>query len=327
MSCGAVVALSGGVGGAKLAHGLAQVLPADALTVVCNTGDDFEYHGLTVCPDLDSVTYALSGLDDRERGWGRADETWNFHQTLGSFSQTTWFQIGDRDLALHVWRTDQLRRRRSLTEVAHEAASRLGVRVRVAPMTDQPVRTIVHTDRGTLAFQEYFVRERCVPRVLRLEYAGAETAIPSFAAARLTASPPPRAVVICPSNPWLSIGPILAIPGWRAALTATPAAVVAVSPIVGGRALKGPAAKIMAELSVEVSPLGVARYYGNLLDGLVIDEEDEALAPAIEALGMRCIVTRTVMRTDADRADLARTVLDFADTLTARGAGKRAKDR
>jgi LPPG:FO 2-phospho-L-lactate transferase len=311
----AIVALSGGFGGAKLAHGLAQVLPPEELTVVCNTGDDFEHLGLTICPDLDSVTYALAGMDDRERGWGRRDDTWHFLEALGTLSDATWFQLGDCDLALHVWRSDELRRGRSLSEVTREAAQRFGVEARIAPMSDQPVRTIVHSDAGRLTFQEYFVRANAVPRVHRFEYAGAEGAKPSASVELLSDA---RGVFIGPSSPWLSIGPLLAISGWLTALAAASAPVVGVSPIVGGRALKGPTAKLMAELGVEVSALGIARHYGALLDGLVIDEADAALTPAIEALGIRCKVASTVMHDDEGRAALARVVLAFADELSSK---------
>jgi LPPG:FO 2-phospho-L-lactate transferase len=309
----AVLALSGGFGGAKLAHGLAQVLPPEELTVVCNTGDDFEHLGLTICPDLDSVTYALAGVDDRERGWGRRDETWQVLEALGTLSDATWFRLGDRDLALCVWRSDQLRRGRSLSEVTREAAQRFGIEARIAPMSDQPVRTIVHSDAGRLTFQEYFVRAHAVPRVHLFEYAGAESAKASAPVELLAAA---RAVLIGPSNPWLSIGPLLAISGWRSALATTSAPVVGVSPIVGGRSLKGPTAKLMAELGIEVSALGIARHYGALLDGLVIDEADAALTPAIEALGIRCKVVSTVMHDDAERAALAGVVLAFAGELS-----------
>ena len=309
-----VLALSGGVGGAKLAHGLAQTLPGEELTVVCNTGDDFDFLGLRICPDLDSVTYALAGVDDRERGWGRGAETWQFSEALRSFTDAAWFRIGDKDLALHAWRTEQLRKGNTLSSVAIEAARRLGVEAFIVPMSDDTVITLVHSDVGLLSFQEYFVRERAIPRVLHLEYAGADIAAPSAAASQLVQ--PLRAVIICPSNPWLSIAPLLAIQGWRTALQDTQAPVIAVSPIVGGRALKGPTAKIMRELGIEVSPRGIARHYHDLLDALVIDEIDRHYAPDIEALGIRCAVAQTIMGCDADRAALASRVLALADAFS-----------
>jgi LPPG:FO 2-phospho-L-lactate transferase len=305
-----VVALAGGVGGAKLAHGLAQVLPPDALTVAVNTGDDFEHLGLHVSPDLDTVMYTLAGLADRDRGWGLADESWNFMAALERLGGPAWFRLGDRDLATHVERTQRLHRDHSLTAVTSFLCTGLGIKHAVIPMSDDPVRTFVETDDGPLEFQHYFVREQCRPRVRALDYRGAQRACPS--ALLLAALREAAGVVVCPSNPYLSIAPILSIPGLKEALRdARP--VVAVSPIVGGAALKGPAAKIMRELGVEPSALEVARYYsrnyGGVIDTLVIDRADAALAPAIEALGMRALVTETVMRTDADRARLARECL------------------
>lgn len=311
----AVVALTGGGGGAKLAQGLAQVLPAHDLTVVCNSGDDFEHLGLMICPDLDSVTYALAGLSDRERGWGRAAESWNFMDALNRFVDANWFNLGDKDLALHVWRTAQLRQGRSLTDVTREVTRRLGIGARIVPMSDQPVRTVVHTPTEILTFQEYFVRERCRPRITELRYSGAADAYAGEAVFALAAIPPPRAVIICPSNPWLSIDPLRAIAGWKESLAGTAAPVVAISPIVGGRALKGPAAKIMAELGHEASALGIARHYGNTIDAMVIDDIDRAQRPAIEALGIACLVAQTVMHGAADRAALAKSVLALADSM------------
>ena len=298
-----VVALAGGVGGAKLAHGLAQVLAPEALTIAVNTGDDFEHLGFHISPDLDTVMYTLAGLADRERGWGLAEETWNFMAALERLGGPAWFRLGDRDLATHVERTERLRQGESLGEVTRRLFSVFGVKALVVPMSDEPVRTLVQTDAGALEFQHYFVREQCRPRVRALEYRGAERARPSpplLAALREAAG-----VIVCPSNPYLSVAPILAMPGVKEALRAA-RPVVAVSPIVGGQALKGPAAKIMRELGVEPSALEVARYYRGIVDALVIDRTDAALAPAIEALGLRTLVTDSVMRSDADRARLAR---------------------
>ena len=301
-----VVALAGGVGGAKLAHGLAQALAPEALTVAVNTGDDFEHLGLHISPDLDTVMYTLAGLADRERGWGLADETWNFMAAFERLGGPAWFRLGDRDLATHVERTARLRRGDSLSEVTFSLCNGLGVKHMLVPMSDDPVRTLVQTDEGVLEFQHYFVRAQCRPRLRGLEYRGAAQARPSRAL--LTALRGAAGVVVCPSNPYLSIAPMLAIPGFKEALReARP--VVAVSPIVGEQALKGPAAKIMRELGVEPSALEVARYYRGIVDALVIDRADAALAPAIEALGMRTLVTDSVMRSDADRARLARECL------------------
>ncbi len=305
-----VVALAGGVGGAKLAHGLAQVLAPEALTIAVNTGDDFEHLGLHISPDLDTVMYTLAGLADRERGWGLADETWNFMAALERLGGPAWFRLGDRDLATHVERTARLHNSATLSEVTCAIAGRLGIPHEILPMSDDPVRTFVQTDDGVLEFQHYFVREQCRPRVRALEYRGAERARPG--AALLRALREATGVLVCPSNPYLSIAPILAIPGLKEALRAA-RPVVAVSPIIGGQALKGPAAKIMRELGVEPSALEVARFYRGLVDALVIDRTDATLAPAIEALGMRAVVADTVMRSDADRARLARECLAHLD--------------
>ncbi len=321
-----VLALSGGVGGAKLARGLGRTLPDWQLVVVCNTGDDFCHLGLTICPDLDSVTYALAGLADSERGWGRADETWQAMATLRALGGPDWFGLGDRDLGLHLWRTAQLRDGAPLSEVAAEAAVRLGVTQHLLPMSDEPVRTRLVTDVGTLDFQDYFVRRRAEPRVLAVDYAGAAGAsLPAPLAAALASGWRPAVVVICPSNPYLSIDPILAIPAWRDWLTRLDCPIVAVSPIVGGQALRGCAAKMMREFGQAVSAVTVASHYGALLDGFVIDSIDAALAADVAALGLAVRALPTVMRDDADREALAAAVLDFArDSATRHAARRRA---
>ena len=313
-----ILALAGGVGGAKLAAGLQAALgrPEELLTVV-NTGDDFEHLGLHVCPDLDTVMYTLSGRANPETGWGLAGETWNFLEALGALGGEDWFRLGDRDLATHVERTRRLRAGDTLSRVTSDLSSRLGVPSRIAPMSDDPVRTVVETAKGDLPFQEYFVRRRCEPAVrgLRFERARAARMSATFEAA--LADPALDAVVICPSNPYLSVDPILAVPGVREALAGCAAPVLAVSPIVGGRAIKGPAAKIMGELGVEVSAATVASRYRDLLDGFVLDEADRSLAGAIESAGagVRVAVEQTVMRTDEDRSRLAARVLGFARLL------------
>ena len=316
-----ILALAGGVGGAKLAAGLQAALdsPADLLTVV-NTGDDFEHLGLSICPDLDTVTYTLSGRANPETGWGLAGESWNFLEALGALGGEDWFRLGDRDLATHVERSRRLRAGETLSEVTSYLSARLGVPSRVAPMSDDPVRTVVETPDGDLPFQEYFVRRRCEPAVRGLRFEGAAAARMSVALSSALADPGLDAVVVCPSNPYLSVDPILAVPGVRAALARCAAPVVAVSPIVGGRAIKGPAAKIMEELGVEVSAAAVAARYRDLLDGFVLDEADRALAAAIESAerGVRVQVEQTVMRTDDDRTRLAARVVGFARRLRER---------
>lgn len=300
-----IVAFSGGVGGAKLAHGLARVLPAGELAVVANTGDDFEHLGLRICPDIDTLVYTLSETADATRGWGRAGESWQFMETLAALGGPDWFRLGDRDLAMHVLRTEGLRAGRSLSAVTRELASALGVATPLVPMSDDPVRTLLDTDEGPLDFQEYFVHRQCRPRVRGLEYRGAAAAQPAPGLAALTAADGARAIVLCPSNPYLSIDPILAVSGIRAWLGRRAAPVIAVSPIVGGEALKGPAAKMLRELAGASSALAVAEHYAGLLDVLVIDERDAGLAPRIEALGMSVHVTDTIMRSVADRERLA----------------------
>ncbi|MBL8096552.1 MAG: 2-phospho-L-lactate transferase [Anaerolineales bacterium] len=301
-----VVALAGGVGGAKLAHGLALVLPPERLTIVVNTGDDFEHLGLSISPDLDTVMYGLAGVANPATGWGRADEGWRFMETVRAYGGPDWFNLGDRDLATHVLRSERLRQGASLTTVTRELCTALGIGPRVLPMSDEPVRTRVDTEVGELAFQQYFVAQRCAPRATAIRFAGAETARPSPEVRRALAEA--DLIVICPSNPFLSIDPILAVPGMRAAVQARP--VVAVSPIVGGQAIKGPAAKLLGELGHDVSALSVARYFVGLAAGFVLDTVDADLAPAVEALGLRALVTASVMRTDAERAALATAVLE-----------------
>ena len=308
-----VLALSGGIGGAKLASGLYQALGAGELAVLVNTADDFEHLGLYISPDVDTLLYTLAGLADPERGWGRAGETWQFMAELRRLGGEDWFLLGDKDLALHVERTRQLRGGASLTALTGAIAGRFGIQAQVLPMSNQPVRTILTTDAGVLDFQRYFVRLRAQPVVHSIEYRGAGTAAANPEALYLLADPALEAVILCPSNPWLSIAPLLAIPALRAALSACRAPVVAVSPIVGGAAIKGPTAKIMTELGLPVTATAVARYYGDLLDGYVLDRSDAAMAPD---LGLPALVTATVMKTAEDKQRLAREVVAFARQLT-----------
>lgn len=308
-----ILALSGGIGGAKLASGLYQALGAGELAVLVNTADDFEHLGLYISPDVDTLLYTLAGLADPERGWGRAGETWQFMAELRRLGGEDWFLLGDKDLALHVERTRQLRGGANLTAITGAIAARFSIQAQVLPMSDQPVRTILTTDAGVLDFQRYFVGLRAQPAVHGIEYRGAGTAAANPGALSLLADPALEAVILCPSNPWLSIAPLLAIPALRAALSACRAPVVAVSPIVGGAAIKGPTAKIMTELGLPVTAAAVARYYGDLLDGYVLDRSDAALAPD---LGLPALVTATVMKTAEDKQRLAREVVAFARQLT-----------
>ena len=302
-----VVALAGGVGGAKLAHGLSLSLSPSELTIIVNTGDDFEHLGLHISPDLDTVMYTLAGLAHPDTGWGLAGETWNFLEALERLGGDTWFRLGDRDLATHVERSRRLWAGATLTEVTAALCRALGVGPRVLPMTDDVVETRVQTSAGELDFQEYFVHQQCRPRVRGFRFAGLESATATDQVLAAIASA--GLVVFCPSNPFVSLDPILSLPRVREGLASKP--VVAVSPIVGGRAIKGPAAKMMTELRLEVSPVAVARHYAGLLRGFVVDRVDEALAPAMREGGVRVLVTNTIMKTAADRARLAGEVLQF----------------
>jgi LPPG:FO 2-phospho-L-lactate transferase len=310
-----ILALAGGVGGAKLAQGLAARLPPEDLLIVVNTGDDFIHLGLHISPDVDTVLYWLAGLNDRARGWGLAGETWNFMASLGRLGGPTWFNLGDGDLATHVERTQRLARGETLSKVTRHLCRQLGIAHHVAPMSDRSVRTIVHTADGALAFQDYFVRLRCEPAVSAVTFDGIGDATPSAAFAAAMTDPALQAVVICPSNPMLSIDPILSIPGVLQWLRQRRVPVVAVSPIVGGQAIKGPAAKMLRELGRDASVAGIAAHYRGLIDGLVFDALDEEAAPEIEAFGMAVSVTDTVMKDLGDQERLAGEVLDFAAQL------------
>lgn len=321
---GRVLALSGGVGGAKLALGLSRVLSAGRLTVIANTGDDFEYLGLHIAPDLDTLMYTLAGLDNPDTGWGRRNETWHCMAALAALGGETWFRLGDADLATHLERTRRLREGASLSAVTARLCARLGLATRLAPMSDDPVRTVVHTSEGALPFQEYFVRRRCEPRVSGFRFAGTDSARPSPALAAALADPDLRAVVLCPSNPFVSIDPVLAIPGVRAALAACPAPVVGVSPLAGGRAFKGPTAKMLRELGVPASAAAIARHYRGVLDVLVVDEADAGEAHEMD---IAAALARTHMVTLADRERLARAVLSVADAQRAGDRAPRAARR
>ncbi len=316
-----IVALAGGVGGARLAVGLAQVLTPRKLAIVVNTGDDFEHLGLTICPDLDTVVYTLAGVNNSQTGWGRANETWSCMQTLGELGGNTWFKLGDRDLALNLIRTAALRNGVRLSDVTGLLARQLGIRHAIMPMSETPVRTRVRTNRRELAFQDYFVRLRCAPRVEGFRFAGARAAIVPKSLQTIISSGKTEAVVICPSNPYVSVAPILSVPAIRAWLHKRRFPIVAVSPIIGGQAVKGPAAKMMGELGADVSALGVARHYGKLVDGWVIDSADATFRPEIESDGASVVVTDTVMRDRSGSNRLARDVVKFARALANSRAG------
>lgn len=314
MAEGRVVALCGGIGGAKLALGLSRVVAPERLSIIVNTGDDFRHFGLQVCPDLDTVTYTLAGRANPETGWGRAGESWRFMEAVAELGGDTWFRLGDTDLATNAVRTERLERGHRLTEISRDIARALGVEAAILPATDDRVATIVETDEGVMAFQRYFVGRQCKPAVRTLRYESADRArLTPEAMAALGASDL-AAIVICPSNPYLSIDPMLAIPGFRQAIRANRAPVVAVSPIVGGRAVKGPLAKMMEELGHPVGLQAIADHYGGLVDVLVIDDCDAGA----EVTGPEIRVTRTVMHSLADREALARFALECAGSVKER---------
>ena len=309
---GHVLALSGGVGGAKLAAGLAAVLAPEDLTTAVNTGDDFEHLGLTICPDIDSVVYALAGLNDTQRGWGVIDESWRAMERLGALGEDTWFNLGDRDMAMHLARSWRLRAGETLSHVTARLTGALGIAHRVVPMADMALRTQVETEQGWLDFQHYFVREQCRPVAKAIRFAGTPGAAPSPGLADALGRPDLAAVVLCPSNPFLSVDPILAVDGVREALLARRVPFVAVSPLVGGKALKGPLGKLLGELGHESSNRAIAAHYAGLIDHLVIDESDAADAEDLRAMGVSVTIAGTVMCDAADRVRLARVALSAA---------------
>jgi LPPG:FO 2-phospho-L-lactate transferase len=311
-----IVAFAGGVGGAKLADGLAQILPPESLTIIVNTGDDFEHYGLAISPDVDTVCYTLAGMANPETGWGLKDETFRALRSAAALGGPEWFALGDKDLGTHLERTRRLRAGESLSAITAEFCRRWGVGPRVIPMSDDPVRTKVLTSSGELPFQEYFVHQRCEPPVRGFRFEGASRARPAPGA--LDALRNADAVIFCPSNPWVSIDPILntlSLPPFPQKADGTPIPVLAVSPIIGGKALKGPAAKMYAELGIHPSAQAVARHYRGFLSGFVLDVQDASEEEAVRALGMKTLVVNTVMRSREDRKELAKDMLHFAKIL------------
>ncbi len=302
-----VVALAGGVGAAKFLSGLVRVMPADDLTIVVNTGDDFHWMGLYVCPDLDTVTYTLAGLANPQTGWGIRDDSYRVLGRLKNLGSEAWFQIGDLDLATHIYRTEQLRSGRSLSDITRHFCELSGIPSRILPMSDSLVPTLVHTAEGTLPFQEYFVKRRCGPSVLGFTFQGIEDARP--APGVIEALEAAQAVIICPSNPFISIGPILAVPGLRETLRRIQARIAAITPIIAGAAVKGPTAAMLKELGFSVSAAGVAKLYSDFIDVFVLDRRDEPLRAEIEALGMSVRTASTLMDSDEARTGLARRVM------------------
>lgn len=302
-----IVALAGGVGGAKFAHGLAQNLHPQDLTVIVNTGDDFEHYGLYICPDLDTVCYTLAGLANPDTGWGRLNETWNVIENAAKLGGPRWFNLGDQDLGTHLERTRRLKEGEALSKITKDFCEAWGIEPTVLPMSDQPVRTIVETEEGDLAFQEYFVHRRCEPRVTGFRFEGVEAAKPAPGTREAIESA--DAVIICPSNPWVSIDPILHV------VKRIEKPVIAISPIIGGQTVKGPAAKMYRELGIEPSALAVARHYCDLVTGFVFDQVDTPLEGEIRSLNMRTFVTNTLMKSHEDKKQLATDILNFVGKI------------
>jgi LPPG:FO 2-phospho-L-lactate transferase len=304
-----IIALSGGIGGAKLALGLSRVLPPEELLIVANTGDDFAHYGLTICPDTDTLLYTLAGLDNPKLGWGRADESWAFMETLAAVGGADWFRLGDRDLALHVLRSHRLAAGETLSTITDDVRQRFGIGPRILPMSNDPVRTQINTDQGWLDFQDWFVRLRAEPLARAVKFAGVEQARPQPVLLEALRAKP-RGIVICPSNPFISIEPILAVPGLRDAIKASGAPVVAVSPIIAGQAVKGPTARMFQALGVKPSAAAVAARYGDLLHGFVMEHGDDG-----EGITPRGFHAATLMRNLVDKTTLARQVLAAIEAL------------
>ena len=314
---GKVLAVTGGVGGAKLCLGLAQILDPEQLAFVINIGDDFEHFGLHISPDIDTLTYTLSGLSNQQQGWGREGETWNFIEAMRTLGGDAWFNLGDADLALHIFRTENLKQGETLSEVTAMIAERVGIKHRMFPVSDQRVPTVIQTDEGDLPFQEYFVKLRCEPKVNGFEFANADVARISPGLRAWLRESDLKAIIICPSNPYISVDPLLAAGGFGWFIKELNIPIIAVSPIVHGQAIKGPTAKIMTELNIPNDAVAVAAHYKDIIDAFVIDEQDAALAKKIEDLGLRTITAPTVMLTLEDKIRLAEVVMDFVRQIGA----------
>lgn len=306
------LALSGGIGGAKLALGLMHTLDSEQLTIVANTGDDFEHFGLSISPDIDTLLYTLAGINNKELGWGRSDETWSCLDAAKQLGMESWFQLGDKDLALHLYRTNRLNEGASLSVIVQELTERFGIEVKITPMSDQPVRTMVETELGVLPFQEYFVKHRCEPKVQKVSFAGINTAVPSTNFLNGLNESDLQSVIVCPSNPFLSVEPILSLNGIRDLLGNTNIPVIVVSPIVQGQALKGPTAKMMQELGLDTDVLAIARLYKDIAQAIVIDNSDAKYKQELEDIGLNVLSTNTIMNTLDDRITLAKDIIEFS---------------
>lgn len=313
MSRRRITCLAGGVGAARFLTGLREIIPEKDLSIIVNTGDDDEFHGLHVSPDLDIICYNLAGLVDEKKGWGIKGDTFATLKQLANYGNPTWFQIGDQDLATHIYRTQLLKQGGNLTEVTQKIAERLGLQCKILPMSDSPVHTIVRTPDGQLKFQEYFVRDAFQPKVQAIDFEGVDNAEPT---AEVTgAIQNADGIIICPSNPIVSIGPILSLKGIRASLREKRNSIVAISPIVGGKTLKGPADRMMKSLGLESTAYGVARLYRDIAETIIIDRQDRSLKQKIEQLGMRCFATDTVMETRKKKIQLAETAVSSLEIL------------
>ena len=309
------LALSGGIGGAKLALGLSHSLPESSLTVIANTGDDFEHLGLSISPDLDTLLYTLADLNNTELGWGRRDESWNFADACEQLGLDTWFSLGDRDLAIHLYRSQRIKQGASLSQVTSELCSRFKVQTRLVPMSDAAVRTMVVSDMGVLPFQEYFVKNRCQPKVSSIHFDGIETATPAQGFLDCLDDEYLQAIIVCPSNPFLSVQPVLAMSGLQEKIKASARPVIVVSPIVQGQSLKGPTAKLMQELGLECSVNTIAELYRNIATAIVIDRKDEAATDDLQTLGLKVFSENIVMNSLQDKIELARAVIKFSHSL------------
>jgi len=310
-----ILALSGGVGGAKLSWGLDKIAAHNTLTIIANTGDDFIHLGLYISPDSDTLIYTLAGINDLEKGWGRADETWETHSALGELGIENWFQIGDKDLALHFYRNQLREKGLRLTEITECIAQQFGLNSRILPMSDDPVLTIIESDIGCLPFQDYFVKHQSNPSIRKILFKGSTEATISPELKTAMDSNEFAAIIVCPSNPYLSIDPILSIKEIKSYIQSSTAPVVAVSPIVAGKALRGPAAKIMNEMGIPVSVISIAQHYQPLIDGLIIDKRDKMMASEIQSMGIQVEVTNTIMNTDADKIQLAQDLVAFSQEI------------
>ena len=309
------LALSGGIGGAKLSLGLEHVIQSPKLMIAGNTGDDFRHMGLYISPDLDTLMYTLSGRSDPERGRGLANETWSFMETIKEIGGVTWFQLGDRDLAIHVERTNRLNQDEKLSEITSLFCKKCGIKAQIIPATNDPLQTLVETEEGLVSFQNYFVREQCKPKIISLQFKGSETAKPCIELEKVLSSSKLETVIICPSNPFLSIDPILSVKGIKEGLKQNRAKVIAVSPIVGGDAVKGPTAKNLRDLGYPVSALAIAKYYSSFINGFILDKRDEHEASLIESLGIKVCLEDTIMIDLKSKIRLAKRVLDFSNSL------------